>query len=61
MANPGMADEQLGLVGFTRMKHRYTLYGAHEDLERMAERYSMDRLAVNAVEERITASVYARK
>jgi ATP-dependent exoDNAse (exonuclease V) alpha subunit len=51
LANPGMADEQLSLVGFTRMKHHYKLYGAHDDLELMAERYGMDRLAINATEE----------
>ncbi|QWT22489.1 relaxase domain-containing protein [Bacillus sp. NP157] len=60
LANPGMADEQLSLVGFSRMKNRFKIYGAHDDLEMIADRYGMDRLALNATEEGVRLSARER-
>lgn len=53
LGHRGMTDRQLSLVGFTRMKDSYTLYGPIEELfDRSGDAaYAHDRLQVNALEE----------
>lgn len=51
LANVGMTDQQMGLVGFTRMKKKYGLYGTHSDIDEMAGRMAMDRMKQNAIQE----------
>jgi conjugative relaxase-like TrwC/TraI family protein len=50
LADAGMLDRQLSLVGFTRMREKFTLYGADADLDPgfLAERMGTDRLKQNA-------------
>lgn len=47
--HPGMADSQSMLVGMTRAKVSYKLYGQADDLERLAERIGQDRKKENAL------------
>ncbi len=50
LANPRMTDQHLALVGFTRTKDNYCLYGSSGDLEEMAKRMGKERLKENAIE-----------
>lgn len=53
LGHRGMTDRQLALVGFTRMKDQYTLYGPIDELfDRSGDAaWAQDRLQVNALEE----------
>jgi conjugative relaxase-like TrwC/TraI family protein len=53
LGHRGMTDRQLALVGFTRMKDHYTLYGPIDELfDRSGDAaWAQDRLQVNALEE----------
>lgn len=53
LGHRGMTDRQLALVGFTRMKDSYTLYGPIDELfDRSGDAaWAQDRLQVNALEE----------
>ncbi len=48
LANPTMADRNMQLVAFTRMKENYRLYGSSDDLADMGRRVSMERPKLNA-------------
>ena len=62
LANPKMTDQHLALVGFTRTKDNYCLYGSTGDLEEMAKRMGKERLKENAIESGvITPSVQTPK
>ncbi|WP_448228858.1 MobF family relaxase [Pseudoxanthomonas mexicana] len=50
LANPAMTDSHMGLVGFTRMKQRFGLYGTHEDISAFSKRLGVDRFKENAIE-----------
>ena len=58
LANPSMTDSHMGLVGFTRMKHRFGLYGTHEDIGAFAKRLGVDRFKENAIEGLVKADVF---
>ena len=45
-----MTDAHLGLVGFTRMKLKFGLYGSHEDISDFAKRLGVERFKENALE-----------
>lgn len=52
LVNPGMIDNQSGLVAFTRLtKGRYTMYGAADDIETLGGRLGLERLKANAIQE----------
>lgn len=52
LANQGMMDNHSALVAFTRLtKGDYRLYGTVEDIERLAERFGMERLKGTALGE----------
>jgi conjugative relaxase-like TrwC/TraI family protein len=50
LASPEMADRHLQLVAFTRTKENYRLYGAADDIERLAPKLK-DRFKRNASEQ----------
>lgn len=50
LANPQMADFHSSMVGFTRMKDRFHLYGAADDIATFKRRVGMERLKENAVD-----------
>lgn len=50
LANPQMADFHSSMVGFTRMKQSYHLYGASEDIATFKRRVGVERLKENAVD-----------
>ena len=58
LANPSMTDSHMGLVGFTRMKQRFGLYGTHEDISSFAKRLGVDRFKENAIEGLMQANVF---
>lgn len=51
LAHAGMTDEATALVGFTRTKNEFALYGDHDGLDLVKERQANERLAMNALEE----------
>jgi len=51
LCNAGMTDRHLALVGFTRSKQDFKLYGTSEDFENIQDRFQMDRLKVTSIEE----------
>lgn len=51
LATVGSTDVHAMLVAGTRARGQFRMYGAESDLELMAERMGMERLAVNALEE----------
>lgn len=64
LANQGMMDNHSTLVAFTRLtKGDYRLYGTVEDIERLAERFGLERLKGTALGEGLKddQSVDARK
>ncbi|WP_448666823.1 MobF family relaxase [Pseudoxanthomonas mexicana] len=50
LASPKMTDAHLGLVGFTRMKRTFGLYGAEEDISDFGRRIGVVRPKDNASE-----------
>ncbi|WP_448670412.1 MobF family relaxase [Pseudoxanthomonas mexicana] len=55
LASPKMTDAHLGLVGFTRMKRTFGLYGAEEDITEFGRRIGVERQKVNASEHLLEA------
>lgn len=51
LASPSMTDLHSSLVGFTRMKDTFAIYGAEDDLSDMRKRAGQERLKVNAVDQ----------
>jgi conjugative relaxase-like TrwC/TraI family protein len=58
--NAGMADNQSLLVGYTRAKANYRLYGQVDDLESAYTRAGMDRLKENALTQESEALMHVR-
>ncbi|HFK1828756.1 TPA: AAA family ATPase, partial [Stenotrophomonas maltophilia] len=54
LANPQMSDYHSSMVGFTRMKQKFHLYGASEDIATFKRRVGVERLKENAVDSLIT-------
>lgn len=50
LASPKMTDNHSALVGFTRMKQKFTLYGSHEDIAAFGRKLGVERLKENAIE-----------
>ena len=50
LASPKMTDNHSALVGFTRMKKHFTLYGSHEDIAAFGRKLGVERLKENAIE-----------
>lgn len=55
LANPQMADFHSSMVGFTRMKNHFHLYGATDDIATFKRRVGVERLKENAVDSLITS------
>jgi conjugative relaxase-like TrwC/TraI family protein len=51
LGNVGTTDTHLSLVGATRARDKFKLYATENDLDGMAERFGMERLKMNALEE----------
>lgn len=51
LAHPGMTDEATALVGFTRTKDEFAVYGDYDGLDQVKDRLATERLALNALEE----------
>ena len=50
LANATMVDKHMALVGFTRSKENYVLFGSNQDLADYKRKMGMERLKVNATE-----------
>jgi len=51
LGNIGTTDAHLSLVGATRARDRFQMWATENDLDGMAERFGMERLKMNALEE----------
>ena len=51
LCNANMTDRHLALVGFTRAKQAFKLYGTVEDFETIQDRFAKDRLKLTAIEQ----------
>lgn len=61
MTSPGMVDQHMGLVAFTRVtaKNGYRCYGTFDGLNRIHERLGMERLNASAIEEGVVGPLKA--
>ena len=59
LANAAMTDQHLALVGFTRTKEQFRLYGSTADLDDIARRMGKERLKENALEAGVRPSAPA--
>lgn len=61
LANPQMSDYHSSMVGFTRMKQKFHLYGASEDIATFKRRVGVERLKENALDSLITPQKTAKQ
>lgn len=50
LANAQMADFHSSMVGFTRMKEKFMLYGSNDDINTYEKRIGLERLKENAID-----------
>lgn len=60
LANAAMTDQHLALVGFTRTKEEYRLYGSTSDLDEIARRMGKERLKENAIEAGVRPPAFSK-
>ncbi|WP_165494638.1 MobF family relaxase [Pseudoxanthomonas winnipegensis] len=58
LANPAMTDTHMGLVGFTRMKKDFALYGSSDDIKAFGKRLGVERLKENAIDQLAEPSAF---